>query len=118
MKVIAVFVLLIAIAAAFPSTENQADAKSESQQKQQNTILLIEGSLRAGNGEIGARRNKRFLSIALPNLFDPLSVPNINIDVSPDIVQKLFVSPPPTSIDSKSAAIRVEDPFVDVSVDR
>lgn len=114
MKVIAVFVLLIATAAAFPSAEKQADTKSE----QQNTPLLKEGSPRGGNGESEVHRNKRFISIPLPNLFDPLSVPNINIDVSSEVVQKTFVSPPPTSIDSIPAAIRVKAPFVDVSVGR
>lgn len=106
MKGIAVFVLLIAIAVAFPSAEHQVDTKSESQQKQLNILLSIEGSPRGDKGESEAHRNKRFISIPLPNLFDPLSVPNINIDVSPDIVQKTFVSPPPTSIDSIPAAIR------------
>lgn len=111
MKVIAVFVLLIAIAATSPLAKRQVETKSESQQKQQNT-------LRGGNGEIEAHRNKRFISIALPNLFDPLSVPNFNVNVSPEAVQKLFVSPPPTSVDSIPAAIRVKAPFVDVSVGR
>lgn len=61
MKVFVVFALFLAVAAAFPSAESQADTKPELQPEQQNTLLAVEGNPQGDKTESEAERAKRFI---------------------------------------------------------
>lgn len=86
MKVFAVFVLFIAVAAAFPSAESQAETKPELQpeqhQEQQNTFYAVEGNPKGDNVEENeAERAKRHIFFS--KFFYPWPVAYTSVVASP-----------------------------------